>query len=56
MIILKLVCEIEMMVEFGVLLVDVYKNLCDFIKLGIISWDIEVFVRNYIESYGGIVV
>ncbi len=26
----------------------------DFIKPGITSWDIEVFVRDYIESHGGI--
>ena len=54
MITLKSAREIEMMAESGDLLADVHKNLRDFIKPGITSWDIEVFVRNYIESHGGI--
>ena len=54
MITLKSAREIEMMAESGALLADVHKNLRDFIKPGITSWDIEVFVRNYIESHGGI--
>lgn len=45
-----------MMDELGELLVDVYCYLWMFIKFGIISWDIEVFVRDFIESYGGVVV
>ena len=53
MITLKSAREIEMMAESGALLADVHKNLRDFIKPGITSWDIEVFVRNYIESHGG---
>lgn len=51
MITLKSAREIEMMAESGALLADVHKNLRDFIKPGITSWDIEVFVRNYIESH-----
>ena len=54
MITLKSAREIETMAESGALLADVHKNLRDFIKPGVTSWDIEVFVRNYIESHGGI--
>lgn len=53
MITLKSPREIEMMKESGALLADVHKELRTFIKPGISSWDIEVFVRNYIESHGG---
>ena len=53
MITLKSAREIETMAESGALLADVHKNLRDFIKPGVTSWDIEVFVRNYIESHGG---
>lgn len=54
MITLKSKREIEKMAESGALLADVHKQLRTFIKLGITSWDIEVFVRDYIESHGGI--
>ncbi|XBG72494.1 type I methionyl aminopeptidase [Enterococcus cecorum] len=54
MITLKSEREIEMMAQSGALLADVHKHLRDFIKPGITSWDIEVFVRNYIESHGGV--
>lgn len=54
MITLKSPREIETMRESGELLADVHIQLRDFIKPGITSWDIEVFVRNYIESHGGI--
>lgn len=54
MITLKSPREIETMRESGELLADVHKQLRDFIKPGITSWDIEVFVRDYIESHGGI--
>ncbi len=54
MITLKSPREIETMKESGALLADVHKQLRSFIKPGITSWDIEVFVRNYIESHGGI--
>ena len=54
MITLKSPREIETMRESGELLADVHKHLRDFIKPGITSWDIEVFVRDYIESHGGI--
>lgn len=53
MITLKSPREIEMMKESGALLADVHKQLRTFIKPGISSWDIEVFVKNYIESHGG---
>ena len=54
MITLKSAREIDQMAESGALLADVHKQLRTFIKPGITSWDIEVFVRNYIESHGGI--
>lgn len=54
MITLKSAREIEAMAESGALLADVHKNLRDFIKPGVTSWDIEVFVRDYIESHGGV--
>lgn len=54
MITLKSAREIETMAESGALLADVHKNLRDFIKPGVTSWDIEVFVRNYIESMVGL--
>ncbi|MGO3731979.1 MAG: type I methionyl aminopeptidase [Vagococcus sp.] len=54
MITLKSEREIDMMRESGALLADVHKALRDFIKPGITSWDIEVFVRDMIEKNGGI--
>jgi len=52
MITLKSPREIEMMDESGELLADVHRHLRTFIKPGITSWDIEVFVRDFIESHG----
>ncbi|MDH6364560.1 methionyl aminopeptidase [Enterococcus sp. PF1-24] len=54
MITLKSKREIEEMAKSGELLADVHRNLRTFIKPGVTSWDIEVFVRNFIESHGGI--
>lgn len=54
MITLKSPREIEMMDESGELLAGVHRHLRSFIKPGITSWDVEVFVRNFIESHGGI--
>lgn len=54
MITLKSPREIEMMDESGELLADVHRHLRTFIKPGVTSWDIEVFVRDFIESHGGI--
>lgn len=54
MITLKSAREIERMQESGALLAHVHESLRSFIKPGITSWDIEVFVRNIIESNGGI--
>ncbi|MBM7688910.1 type I methionyl aminopeptidase [Enterococcus ureilyticus] len=54
MITLKSPREIEMMDESGELLADVHRHLRTFIKPGVTSWDIEVFVRDFIESRGGI--
>ncbi|EOI01757.1 methionine aminopeptidase, type I [Enterococcus moraviensis ATCC BAA-383] len=54
MITLKSQREIEKMAESGALLAAVHKQLRTFIQPGITSWDIEVFVRNYIERHGGI--
>lgn len=53
MITLKSPREIEMMKESGALLADVHRHLREFIKPGISSRDIEVFVRDFIESHGG---
>lgn len=54
MITLKSSREIEMMNQSGDLLAEVHRQLRTFIKPGITSWDIETFVRNYIENHGGI--
>ncbi|MGY3765912.1 type I methionyl aminopeptidase [Vagococcus vulneris] len=54
MITLKSPREIEMMRESGALLASVHEALRDFIKPGITSWDIEVFVRHMIEENGGV--
>lgn len=54
MITLKSAREIEMMGESGALLADVHKNLRDFIKPGVTSWEIDQFAQKYIESHGGI--
>lgn len=54
MITLKSPREIEMMGESGRLLASVHEALRAFIKPGITSWDIEVFVRDMIEKNGGI--
>ena len=54
MITLKSPREIELMDESGTLLASVHEHLRDFIKPGITSWDIETFVRKYIEDHGGV--
>ncbi|MGY3703515.1 type I methionyl aminopeptidase [Vagococcus martis] len=54
MITLKSAREIDEMEKSGQLLASVHEALRDFIKPGITSWDIEVFVRNMIEEHGGI--
>ena len=54
MITLKSPREIEMMAASGELLADVHRHLRTFIQPGITSWDIEVFVKDFIESHGGI--
>lgn len=54
MITLKSPREIELMTESGGLLASVHKELRTFIKPGITTWEIEVFVRNYIEAHGGV--
>ncbi|WP_321385411.1 type I methionyl aminopeptidase [uncultured Enterococcus sp.] len=54
MITLKSAREIDRMDESGELLADVHRHLRDFIKPGITSWDIEVFVKGFIEKNGGI--
>ena len=38
-----------MMDESGELLADVHRHLRTFIKPGITSWDIEVFVRDFVK-------
>ncbi|MBV7389840.1 MULTISPECIES: type I methionyl aminopeptidase [Enterococcus] len=54
MITLKSAREIEMMDESGEILADVHRHLRNFIKPGISSWDIEVFVKKFIEDRGAI--
>ncbi|MFC0277252.1 type I methionyl aminopeptidase [Enterococcus devriesei] len=54
MITLKSPREIEMMDESGELLADVHRHLRDFIKPGVTSMEIEKFVKDFIESHGGI--
>lgn len=54
MITLKSQREIDSMAESGALLADVHKHLRTFIKPGVTSWEIEDFVRDYIESHGGV--
>lgn len=54
MITLKSAREIDEMEKSGQLLASVHEALRDFIKPGVTSWDIEVFVRNMIEENGGI--
>lgn len=54
MITLKSAREIEMMKDSGQLLASVHEALRTFIKPGITTWDIEVFVRDMIETNGGI--
>lgn len=44
MIILKLVCEIEVMDKVGDFLVSIYIGLCDLIKLGVDMWEVEEYV------------
>lgn len=54
MITLKSKREIDEMDKSGELLADVHRHLRSFIKPGISSWDVEVFVRDFIESHGGV--
>ncbi|MGX7014937.1 type I methionyl aminopeptidase [Vagococcus silagei] len=54
MITLKSPREIEMMDKSGELLASVHRALRTFIKPGITSWDIELFVKKMIEDNGGI--
>lgn len=50
MITLKSDREIEMMKESGEILADVHRHLRSFIKPGISSWDIEMYVRKLIKD------
>ncbi|MGM0123792.1 methionine aminopeptidase, type I [Enterococcus sp. AZ194] len=54
MITLKSAREIETMKESGEILAGVHKSLRSFIKPGITSWDIELFVRKYIEDHNAV--
>lgn len=54
MVTLKSKREIDNMAASGALLSAVHQELRTFIKPGVTSWDIEVFVRDYIESHGGV--
>lgn len=50
MITLKSPREIDMMAESGAVLASVHRALRDFIKPGITSWDIELFVHDMIKK------
>lgn len=50
MITLKSPREIEMMADSGAVLASVHRALRDFIKPGITSWDIELFVHDIIKK------
>ena len=50
MITLKSPREIEMMADSGAILASVHRALRDFIKPGITSWDIELFVHDMIKK------
>lgn len=52
MIVLKSKREIEMMHEAGKLLASTHKEIAKLIKPGITSWDIEVFVDEYLRKHG----
>ncbi|NKZ28105.1 type I methionyl aminopeptidase [Vagococcus lutrae] len=54
MISLKSQREIDNMAKSGEVLAEVHRQLRDFIKPGITSWDIEVFVDELIRKQGGI--
>ncbi|WP_071131787.1 type I methionyl aminopeptidase [Enterococcus timonensis] len=54
MITLKSAREIEAMRESGEVLANVHQQLRGFIKPGITSWDIEMFVRKIIKDHGAI--
>lgn len=54
MITLKSKREIDEMAKSGELLADVHRHLRSFIKPGVSSWEIEAFVRDFIESHGGV--
>ena len=54
MITLKSQREIDQMAESGAILANVHRHLRSFIKPGITSWDIEEFVRNFIESHNAV--
>ena len=54
MVTIKSAREIELMKESGALLASVHQELRRFIQEGITTWEIEVFVRDYIESHGGV--
>lgn len=52
MIIFKLRCEIDEMKVVGKIFVDMYKEFKKIIKLGIISWDLEVFIEEFLCKNG----
>ncbi|MDT2813677.1 type I methionyl aminopeptidase [Vagococcus carniphilus] len=54
MITLKSPREIEMMADSGAVLASVHRALRDFIKPGITSWDIELFVHDIIKKNNAI--
>ena len=54
MIVLKSRREIEQMWEAGKLLASCHKEIAKMIKPGVTTWEIEMFVREYLENNGAI--
>lgn len=52
MIVLKSKREIEMMKEAGKVLASCHREISKLIKPGITTWDIEVFVEEYLKKHG----
>ncbi|MGG1289860.1 type I methionyl aminopeptidase [Bacillus smithii] len=52
MIVLKSPREIEKMHEAGELLASTHKEIAKLIKPGVTTWDIEVFVDEYLKKHG----
>ena len=52
MVVIKTKEEIAKMKEAGKLLANVHKEIAKMIKPGVSTWEIEEFVRNYLDKHG----